>query len=175
MIDNNVERIKDCVEEIMEILHIEKDEDNELTGLRIAKMLSNELFANRNNLNIQELDSKMKLFNSNGCDSPIVISGIPVFSMCSHHWMPFYGECKVTYIPNEEVLGLSKFPRVVKYFSKKPQLQEYLTNEIGEYLVNILDPLSLQVEIKCTHTCVSGRGIESNCDVLTNYNYNGGL
>lgn len=170
MIDNNVERIKDCVSEIMNILNIEKTTDNELTPLRVAKMLNNELFVNRNNQNIETLNSQMKVFKARN-NNPISMFNIEVFSMCSHHWLPFYGVCSVKYVPDKHIIGLSKIPRVVEYFSKKPQVQEDLTNEIGEYLTSIIKPQYLGVTMTCTHTCVSGRGIKSGAETRTIYEY----
>lgn len=92
---------------------------------------------------------------------------------CEHHWLPMIGTCTVTYIPSDRVIGLSKVPRVVKYFSRKPQLQERLTTEIGEYLVSVLDPRYLSVSIDCEHMCVQMRGAEANCITSTFFDYEG--
>lgn len=169
MIDNKVEEIKKHIEAISEILGIEKTESNENTPLRIAKMYCNEVFSSRNNNNIEELNSRMKVFDSEGNHSPVTMKGIKFSSMCEHHWMPFIGECTVTYIPKNKIIGLSKIPRVVKYFSKKPQLQERLTKEIGDYLFNLLDPKYISVTMIATHCCVLCRGAESECETETHY------
>lgn len=170
MIDNKVEEIKKHVEAISEILGIEKTESNENTPLRVAKMYCNELFKNRNNNNIEDLNSRMKLFD---CESevtePIVMSGIKFYSVCEHHWLPFFGECTVTYVPGDKIIGLSKIPRVVKYFSQKPQLQERLTAEIGWYLYRLLNPKYIKVEMSAKHCCVMCRGAESECETHTQF------
>lgn len=173
MIDNKVEEIKKHVEAIMNVLGIEKTESNENTPLRVAKMYCNEVFQNRNNSNIEELNSRMKVFPNEGTTHPIDVHGVEFSSMCEHHWMPFMGKVSVTYVPNDSIIGLSKIPRVVKYFSKKPQLQERLTNEIGQYLVSILSPSYLKVEVTAVHTCVLCRGAESKAKTSTYFEYLG--
>lgn len=171
MIDNKVEEIKKHIEAIFEILGFEKTDSNENTPLRVAKMYCNELFKNRNNENIEELNSQMKLFDYTpvGVTQPIVMRGIEFHSTCEHHWLPFMGIAEVSYKPTNKIIGLSKIPRVVKYFSQKPQLQEKLTNEIGEYLFNLLQPEWIQVKLTATHTCVMCRGAESDCETETTY------
>lgn len=172
MIDNKVEEIKNHIEAISEILGFEKTDSNENTPLRVAKMYCNELFKNRNNNNIEELNSQMKLFNYAPCGSTlptITMRDIEFHSTCEHHWLPFMGVAEISYIPSDKIIGLSKIPRVVKYFSQKPQLQEKLTNEIGEYLFNLLKPLWISVKLTATHTCVMCRGAESNCSTETIY------
>jgi GTP cyclohydrolase I len=171
MIDNKVEEIRKHLEAIAEILGIEKTESNENTPIRVAKMWNNEVFRNRNNANIEELNSQMKVFDAEGNQDRVTIE-VPFSSMCEHHWMPFMGTVSVSYIPRDKIIGLSKIPRVVKFFSKKPQLQERLTSEIGNYLVSILKPVCLNIEVKAEHTCVSARGVESPCETTTEYSYN---
>lgn len=171
MIDNKVEEIRKHLEAIAEILGFEKTPSNENTPLRVAKMYCNELFKNRNNANLEELNSRMKLFPNEGVTTPITISGIEFCSTCEHHWLPFMGTVTVSYVPDKNIIGLSKIPRVVKYFSRRPQLQERLTRDIGLYLVDILKPKSLTVEVTATHTCVMCRGVESACDTSTTYKY----
>lgn len=171
MIDNKVEEIRKHIEAIADILGLEKNASNENTPLRVAKMYCNELFKNRNNANLEELNSRMKVFPNEGTTTPITMSGIEFCSTCEHHWLPFMGNVKVSYIPDKSIVGLSKIPRVVKYFSQRPQLQERLTNDIGNYLVKLLHPKSLTVVVNATHTCVMCRGAESNCDTTTSFEY----
>lgn len=171
MIDNKVEEIRKHIEAIADILGLEKNASNENTPLRVAKMYCNELFKNRNNANLEELNSRMKVFPNEGTTTPITMSGIEFCSTCEHHWLPFMGNVTVSYIPDKSIVGLSKIPRVVKYFSQRPQLQERLTNDIGNYLVNLLHPKSLTVVVNATHTCVMCRGAESHCDTTTSFEY----
>lgn len=169
MIDNKVEAIREHIESIMDILDIPITESNKNTPLRVAKMYCNELFANRNDNNLEELNSRMKLFPNNYGNDIIVIKDIEFDSVCEHHWLPFSGKVSVGYVPNKKVIGLSKVPRVVKYFSKKPQLQEQLTQEIGNYLFQLLEPYALYVIVEATHQCVKCRGAESDCSTVTSY------
>lgn len=171
MINNKVEQIKEHVQAISDILGIEESESNRLTSLRVAKMYCNELFKNRNGANLEELNSCMKLFPNEGTDAPVTVKDIEFFSTCEHHWMPFMGVVTVSYVPDDSIIGLSKIPRVVKYFSQRPQLQERLTNDIGDYLVNLLQPKSLKVEVEAVHTCVMCRGAESKCSTITMFEW----
>ena len=173
MTDKNlIEEIAGHISAISSLLGIEITESNKDTPLRVAKMYCNELFANRNNLNIEELDSKMKLFPAEN-NNPVTVE-VPVNSSCEHHWLPFMGTVSVTYVPKKNIIGLSKIPRVVDFFAKKPQLQERLTTEIGEYLVSVIDPEYLCVRMVATHTCVSIRGAKSPCNTTTVFEYDGG-
>lgn len=172
MIDNKVEAIKKHVEAIMEILEIPNTPSTENTPLRVAKMYCHELFANRNGNNFDKLNARMKLFPLTGeARFPITLRSIPFWSTCEHHFLPFGGKVKVTYIPNDYIIGLSKIPRVVRYFSKRPQLQERLTEDIATYLISLLDPIYLKVTVKAKHGCVMCRGIESDCETKTHYEY----
>lgn len=156
--------IEKHIKDIMELIGIEVNESTEGTPKRVAKMFVNELFVNVNNETIDDLDNSMKVFPNNGGSDLILLKDIPFYSTCEHHLMPFSGKVAVGYVPNKQIIGLSKIPRVVKYFSKKPQLQERLTQEICDYLAGVLEPLALYVKIyDTTHTCVTARGIETEC------------
>lgn len=171
MIDTKVEEVKRHMKAIFDILELNETESNRETPSRVAKMYCNELFKNRCNNNIEELNSRMKLFDytAKGIKQPVTVSGIKFSSTCEHHWLPFMGVAEVSYIPSNKVIGLSKIPRVVKYFSQKPQLQERLTDEIGEYLFELLKPEWIRVSLTATHTCVMCRGAESECNTQTAY------
>lgn len=173
MTDKNlIKEIAGHISAISSLLGIEVTESNKDTPLRVAKMYCNELFVNRNNDHIEELNAKMKVFPAEN-RNPVTVE-VPVNSACEHHWLPFMGNVIVTYIPKDKIIGLSKIPRVVDFFSKKPQLQERLTTEIGEYLVSVINPEYLSVRMVASHTCVSIRGAKSPCKTSTVYEYNGG-
>lgn len=167
-----VKKIAGHISAISSLLGFPVTESNKDTPLRVAKMYCNELFRNRNNRHLNELNAKMKVFPAEN-HNPVSVE-VPVNSSCEHHWLPFMGNVVVTYVPKDKIIGLSKIPRVVDYFSKKPQLQERLTTEIGEYLVSVIDPEYLSVRMVATHTCVSIRGAKSPCKTTTVYEYGGG-
>lgn len=168
---DKIELITRHFEEILNVLNVPLNDSTRGTPRRIAKMYVEEVFANINNENIQEeLDSKMKFFlKEYGGDSELImLKDIPFYSMCEHHFMPFSGKITVAYVPTTKIVGLSKIPRVVKYFSKKPQLQENLVNEIADYLHSVLKAQAVYVLCRETvHTCVTARGIETYCDTDT--------
>lgn len=115
--------------QIMDILGVELSPNNSETPKRISKMYARELFANVCTP-IIELDKQMTMFPAPN-QNIVVVKNIKFTSMCEHHWLPFTGYADIEYIPTEFIIGLSKIPRVVKFFSKKPQVQERLTQEIG--------------------------------------------
>lgn len=164
-----IELIAGHISDIMDLLEIQRTPSNKDTDKRVAKMWCNELFLNRNNNNLEELKSRMKTFPNEYESDMVIVRDINFDSICEHHWLPFSGKVTVGYVPNDTVIGLSKIPRVVRYFSKKPQLQEQLTTEIGEFLYNLLEPHALFVEVEATHQCVKCRGAESNCSTRTYY------
>lgn len=167
--DDKIKLITEHMVQIMSVLNMPYNESTKGTPERIAKMYVNEVFRNINNETIEELNKSIKVFpNDFGCYELVILKDIPFYSMCEHHFMPFSGKITVAYIPKQSVIGLSKIPRIVKYFSKKPQLQERLVNEIADYLYNILDCEAVYVLANNTvHTCVTARGIETYCDTDT--------
>ena len=150
------------IKEVMRLLELPITESNKDTPKRVAKMWCKEIFANRNDMHLEELDASITTFPNEYFTDMVVMRDIPFYSTCEHHFMPFFGTATVGYIPDETVVGLSKIPRVVKYFSKRPQIQEQLTEQIGEYLFNKIKPKAIFVYMAGTHTCVTCRGAESN-------------
>ena len=92
----------------------------------------------------------------------VVVANIEYSSMCEHHMLPFVGKAHVAYIPRDKVIGLSKIPRIVDMFSRRLQVQERLTNEIADALVQVLDPVGVMVVIEGQHSCASLRGVEKH-------------
>ena len=157
------------VYKIMNILGIPLTSSTRETPDRVGKSLVTLFESELTPLDV--LTEQMTLFDAEG-HNEVIVKDIPFYSMCEHHLLPFFGKVTISYIPNKKILGLSKFARVVKYFSRKAQVQERLTREIGTYLVQILDPISLTVDIKdCRHMCMEMRGAESSSTTDTNWDY----
>ncbi|MEN9741904.1 MAG: cyclohydrolase FolE [Actinomycetota bacterium] len=96
-----------------------------------------------------------------GHDELIVVKDIPLYSTCEHHLLPFHGVGHVGYIPSEagKITGLSKIARLVDLYARRPQVQERLTTQVADAMVNILDARGVIVVIECEHLCMSMRGI----------------
>ena len=111
--------------------------------------------------------------NEDEQDGWIIEKNIEFSSFCAHHLMPFFGVAHIGYIPDKVICGLSKIPRVVEYYSSKPQVQETLGEEILYYLYMNLKPKKLVVIIEAKHTCVGCRGIKSrNVETITTHSLN---
>jgi GTP cyclohydrolase I len=108
-------------------------------------------------LTVPEFDSTT-FSNTAGYDEMVLVSDIPVRSLCEHHLLPFAGVAHVGYLPSERILGLSKFARTVEFFARRAQTQERLTTEIAQHLQERLEPLGVGVVIEADHTCMSLRG-----------------
>jgi GTP cyclohydrolase I len=106
--------------------------------------------------------------NEENYDGLVIQGGIPVTSMCAHHNLAFTGYATVAYLPSEQVVGLSKLNRIVEWFSRRPQMQESLTQQIHDYIANKMECDSVAVSIACKHTCCSHRGIKHPSVMTTN-------
>jgi GTP cyclohydrolase I len=90
----------------------------------------------------------------------VIVKDIDFYSLCEHHLLPFFGKCHVAYIPSDKVIGLSKIPRLVDVFSRRLQVQERLTNQIADTILDKLAPRGVAVVMEGTHLCMSMRGVE---------------
>lgn len=135
-------------------------EDPEREGLvgtpdRIARMCE-EIFGG-NDADVEKYLSKTFTCSNNDI---VLEKDIPLYSMCEHHLLPFYGHAHIAYIPNGKVAGLSKLARTVETFSHHAQIQEKLTAQIADAMMKYLEPLGVMVVIKAEHMCMTMRGIK---------------
>jgi GTP cyclohydrolase I len=90
----------------------------------------------------------------------VIVKDIDFYSLCEHHLLPFFGKCHVAYIPSRQVIGLSKIPRLVDVFARRLQIQERMTNQIAQTILEKINPLGVAVVCEGTHLCMSMRGVE---------------
>ena len=93
-------------------------------------------------------------------DNLVCVRDIEIYSMCEHHMLPFFGKAHVAYLPNGRLVGLSKIPRVVEVFARRLQLQERLTDQVADALMDMLEPHGVGVVIEAYHLCMMMRGVE---------------
>ncbi len=93
-------------------------------------------------------------------ESMVVVRDIEVYSLCEHHMLPFFGKAHIAYYPNGRIVGLSKIPRVVDVFARRLQIQERMTDQIADALMDILEPMGVGVVVEAYHLCMMMRGVE---------------
>lgn len=150
-------RIEKAVREILYAIGEDPDRDGLLeTPKRVAKAYG-EFFAGLHQDPADHLGTTFDIEH----DELVLVKDIPFYSTCEHHLVPFHGTAHVGYIPGPEgkVTGLSKLARLVEVFAKRPQVQERLTTQIVEALMEHLNPRGAMVVIECEHMCMSMRGV----------------
>jgi len=161
------EKIAHLFSQIMDVMGLDLTDDSlKGTPKRVAKMYIDEIFSGLNPAN----KPKIALFdNKYQYNQMLVEKNITFYSNCEHHFVPIIGKAHVAYISSGKVIGLSKINRIVQYYAQRPQVQERLTNQIGEELKSILQTEDIAVIIDAKHLCVSSRGIkdETSATVTT--------
>lgn len=156
--DPRQEALAAHVREMIRILGLDPETDPNLrdTDRRVAKMYL-DIFSGLN----EGTRPKLTTFpNDEHYTSMVMEKEIPFYSMCSHHFVPFYGHGHIAYIPNERIVGLSKLPRLLEFYARRPQLQERLTEQIASTLEEELKPQGVMVVIEARHLCVEMRGVK---------------
>ncbi|MBI4706859.1 MAG: GTP cyclohydrolase I FolE [Candidatus Omnitrophica bacterium] len=155
MMDKN--KIEKAVRDILEAIGEDpKKKDLLDTPKRVAEMYE-EIFAGIN----QKPEDELEVILDQKHHEIILLKGIPLYSVCEHHLLPFLGRANIAYIPkNGRVTGLSKLARVVDILARRPQVQERLTTQIAEIIMSKLKPLGVMVVIEAEHLCMSMRGVK---------------
>ena len=152
-----VDRVAEHIAAVMRELQMNLDDPNyEKTPERVARMYL-EMFHGL----FEGAEPTITTFpNEEGYGHMVIEREIPFYSMCAHLFVPFYGHAHIGYIPKETIVGLSKLPRILEFYAKRPQLQERLTEQVAGYLWNELKPLGVMVVIEARHLCVEMRGVK---------------
>jgi len=157
------DRIAAAVREIL--LAVGEDPDREglrETPERIARMYE-EMFAGLH----KDPASVLKRTFVEKYDEMVLVKDIAFDSMCEHHLLPFFGKAHIAYIPNGKIVGLSKIPRVVEIVARRPQVQERMTEELADLVMNELDAQGVAVVLEASHTCMSIRGVRKPDSICT--------
>jgi len=148
-------RIERAVREILAAVGEDPDREGLLeTPARVARMYA-ELFSGLHT----DPSIHLKKFFTEKYDEMVLVRDISFNSMCEHHMLPFIGKAHIGYVPNGKVVGLSKLARVVEEISRRPQVQERMTEQIADLLIQELDVKGVAVVIEASHSCMSIRGI----------------
>ena len=106
------------------------------------------------------------LFESSN-NEMVIVKDIEFYSLCEHHILPFFGKVSVAYIPNGKVVGLSKIPRIVNAFARRLQIQEQLTEQIADAIMQYVNPKGVGVMVNARHMCMEARGVQKVCSSTT--------
>lgn len=150
-------KIERAVRDILEAIGEDPDRDGLLdTPARVARMYA-EISGG---LQEDPKEHLYKVFDVDH-DEMIMVRDIPIYSMCEHHLLPFYGEAHVAYIPKPggKITGLSKIARLVDGYARRPQVQERLTRQVADAVQEVLDPAGVLVVVEAEHMCMSMRGV----------------
>jgi GTP cyclohydrolase I len=158
----DTKRIEGAVEEILLAI----GEDTKRDGLkdtptRVAKMYT-ELLAGMHEDPKEHIGKAFK----EKYDEVVLLRDIPFYSICEHHLMPFIGSAHLAYLPTGTVLGVSKLARIIDCFSRRLQVQERLTDQIADFIMDNLEPMGVAVVLEASHSCMTIRGIKKPGSVM---------
>lgn len=152
----NRAKIENAVRDILDAIGEDVDREGlRETPARVARMYSELLGGMR-----EKPEEHFTTVFTEDYDEIVLLRDIPFFSMCEHHMLPFIGSAHVAYLPSGKVLGVSKMARIVDSFAKRLQVQERLTGEIADLMMEYLKPLGVAVVVEASHSCMTIRGIK---------------
>ncbi|MDW7674849.1 MAG: GTP cyclohydrolase I FolE [Bacillota bacterium] len=153
----NTKQIEEGVRLILEAIGEDPNREGLVdTPKRVARMYE-EIFCGLN----QDPSQHLEIVFTEEHEEMVLVKDIPIYSMCEHHLLPFYGKAHIAYIPKKgKITGLSKLARVVEGFAKRPQLQERLTSQIADAVMKALDPRGVIAVIEAEHMCMTMRGVK---------------
>ena len=170
---DKISEIEKSFSHIMQVLGLDLNDDSLMeTPKRVAKMYVNEIFWG---LDYDAFPKCTTVNNKMKYNEMVVERNVNVQSNCEHHFVVIDGLATVAYVPKDKVLGLSKINRIVEYFSKRPQIQERLTEQIFHTLQYILDTQDVAVLIDAQHYCVKSRGVEDTGSSTVTVRLGGGF
>ncbi|MCL2330768.1 MAG: GTP cyclohydrolase I FolE [Phycisphaerae bacterium] len=158
----DLDRIAAAVREIL--IGVGEDPDREglrQTPVRVARMYA-EMFAGLRD----DPRAHLKTFFTEQYDELVVLRDIPFNSMCEHHLMPFAGRAHVAYLPDGRIVGISKLARVVEAYARRPQVQERMTSQIADLLMEELNAKGVAVILEATHLCMTCRGVKKSGAIM---------
>jgi GTP cyclohydrolase I len=127
------------------------------TPLRVAKAM--DFLTSGYTTTLEEVVNNA-IFDAEGAEEMVLVKDIEFYSMCEHHMLPFFGRAAVAYLPSEKIIGLSKIARITDVFARRLQVQERLTNQVADALMDILEPHGAAVVIEGKHLCMMMRGVQ---------------
>ena len=162
------DKTRNSIQDLIYRLLREIGEDPDRQGLvrtpeRVA--LAWEYFARGYNLRLEEVVGQA--YFEEKYDEMVTVKDIDFFSMCEHHLLPFFGKAHVGYIPDGRVIGLSKIPRIVEMYARRLQVQERMTVQIADALMEVLEPRGVAVVVEGIHLCMQMRGVEKQNSFVT--------
>ncbi|GAB4233868.1 MAG: GTP cyclohydrolase I FolE [Chlamydiales bacterium] len=164
--EQKIEIIEEHFRDIMLVLGLDVNDGSlAKTPRRVAEMYVREVFSGLKRENFPRISIVKDCFHQDH-NAHIVFVKVTFTSFCEHHFVPIIGSAYVAYKPHNKLIGLSKIPRLVRFFAKRPQLQERLTAQIADSLSQVLGTNDVAVSINATHFCVLARGIEDQDSIM---------
>jgi len=164
IINSNTKIIENKIKDILSYV----GEDPEREGLKNTPMRMIKSWSRLFGGYSKNIDNIFKTFQEGTCNEMVILRDIEFYSTCEHHFLPFFGYINIGYIPNGKVIGISKLARLVEIYSRRLQIQENMTSQIADTLMEKLNPLGVMITCKAQHFCMIARGVEKqNSKMIT--------